>query len=48
MEKDNNKKKKVIIIVISIIIILVLAISYAYFSTQLNGTDRIVKVGTLD
>ena len=50
MEKDNNKKKKVIIIVISIIIILVLAlaISYAYFSTQLSGSDQIVKVGTLD
>ena len=50
MEKDNNKKKKVIIIAISIIIILVLAlaISYAYFSTQLSGSDQIVKVGTLD
>ena len=50
MEKDNNKKKKIIIIVISIIIILVLAlaISYAYFSTQLAGSDQIVKVGTLD
>ncbi len=50
MEKNNNKKKKVITIVISIIIILVLAlaISYAYFSTQLSGSDQIVKVGTLD
>ncbi len=50
MEKDNNKKKKIITIVISIIIILVLAlaISYAYFSTQLTGSDQIVKVGTLD
>ena len=50
MEETNNKKKKVITIVISIIIILVLAlaISYAYFSTELNGTDQIVKVGTLD
>ncbi len=45
MEKDN---KKIITIVMSIIIILVLAISYAYFSTELNGTDQIVKVGTLD
>ena len=50
MEKNNNKKKKIIIIVISIIIILVLAlaISYAYFSTELNGTDQIVKVGELE
>ena len=50
MEETNNKKKKVITIVISIIIILVLAlaISYAYFSTQLTGSDQIVKVGTLD
>ena len=47
MEKDN---KKIITIVMSIIIILVLvlAISYAYFSTELNGTDQMVKVGTLD
>ena len=30
------------------ILILALAISYAYFSTQLNGTDQIVKVGTLE
>ena len=45
-----DKRKKIITIVISIIIVLILiiAISYAYFSTQLNGTDQIVKVGTLD
>ena len=50
MEETNNKKKKVITIVISIIIILVLAlaISYAFFSTQLSGTDQIVKVGELE
>ena len=50
MDKDNSKEKKIITIVISIIIVLILiiAISYAYFSTQLNGTDQIVKVGTLD
>ena len=50
MEETNNKKKKVITIVISIIIILILAlaISYAYFSTQLSGTDQIVKVGELE
>ena len=50
MEETNNKKKQVITIVISIVIILVLAlaISYAYFSTQLSGTDQIVKVGELE
>ena len=50
MEKTNNKKKKIITIVISIIIILALglAISYAYFSTQLSGSDQIVKVGKLE
>ena len=50
MEETNNKKKKVITIVISIIIILILAlaISYAYFSTQLSGSDQIVKVGELE
>ena len=50
MGETNNKKKKVITIVISIVIILILAlaISYAYFSTQLSGTDQIVKVGELE
>ena len=49
MEKDN-KKKKIITLVISILIILILilAISYAYFSTRLNGSDQIVKVGELE
>ena len=48
--KKDNKKKKIIILVISILIILVLilAISYAYFSTRLDGTDQIVKVGELE
>ena len=46
----NNKKKKIITIISSIIIvlILVLAISYAFFSTVLNGKDQVVKIGTLD
>ena len=49
MEKDN-KKKKIITLVISIfiILILVLTISYAYFSTRLDGSDQIVKVGELE
>ena len=49
MTKDN-RYKRVITIVISILIVLILliAISYAYFSTSLNGSDQIVKVGTLD
>ena len=49
MEKDN-KKKKIITLVISILIILILilAISYAYFSTRLDGSDQIVKVGELE
>ncbi len=48
--KKDNKKKKIITLVISILIILILilAISYAYFSTRLNGSDNIVKVGELE
>ncbi len=48
--KKDNKKKKIITLVISIliIIILIIAISYAYFSTRLNGSDQIVKVGELE
>ena len=44
------KKKKVIIIVISILIILILllVLSYAFFKTQLSGTEGIVKVGELE
>ena len=47
---SNNKRKKVTVIIISILIvlILVLAISFAFFRTELFGTDQIVKVGTLD
>ena len=44
------KNKKVIIIVISILIILILllVLSYAFFKTQLSGTEGIVKVGELE
>ena len=44
------KKKKVIILVISILIILILllVLSYAFFKTQLSGTEGIVKVGELE
>ncbi len=47
MEKKN---KKVTVIIISIFIVLILAIlvSYAYFTTELNGADQIVKVGELE
>ena len=46
----DDKKVKTIVVSMLIVLILVLAIvmSYAYFSTQLNGSDNIVKVGTLD
>ncbi len=44
MEK-KNKKATIIIISIMIVIILALAITFAYFSTQLNGMEGIVKVG---
>ena len=48
MEKKKNKKATVIIINIFIVLILAILISYAYFSTQLSGTDQIVKVGELE
>ena len=48
MEKKKNKKATVIIISIFIVLILTILISYAYFTTELNGSDQIVKVGTLD
>ena len=48
MEQKKNRKVTVIIISILIVLILVLAISFAFFRTQLSGTDQIVKVGTLD
>ena len=47
MEK-KNKKATVIIISIFIVLILAIIISYAYFTTELNGTDQIVKVGELE
>ena len=49
MEKDNNKKKAITIVIsVVIILVLALAISYAYFRTELSGSEEIVKVGTLD
>ena len=47
MEK-KNKKATIIIISIFIVLILAIIISYAYFTTELNGSNQIVKVGTLD
>ncbi len=46
----EDKKKKITVIIISVLIVLILllALTYAYFSTQLNGTDNIVKVGELE
>ena len=48
MAKKRKDKEKVLIISIIIVLILVLAVSFAYFSTRLNGTDQIVKVGKLE
>ena len=48
MEIKRKEKEKVLIISIIIVLILVLAVSFAYFSTRLNGTDQIVKVGKLE
>ena len=48
MEKKKNKKATVIIISIFIVLILAILISYAYFRTELSGSDQVVKVGTLD
>ena len=47
---NNSNKKKVTVIVISILIILILllALSYAFFKTQLSGTEGVVKVGELE
>ena len=46
----EDKKKKITVIVMSILIVitLLLALTYAYFSTQLSGKDQIVKVGELE
>ena len=46
--KNKNKKVMIIIISILIVIILLLALTYAYFITELFGSEEIVKVGTLD
>ena len=48
MDKKKNKKATVIIISIFIVLILAILVSYAYFTTELNGTDQIVKVGELE
>ena len=48
MAIKRKEKEKVLIISIIIVLILVLAVSFAYFSTRLNGTDQIVKVGELE
>ena len=48
MAIKRKEKEKVLIISIIIVLILVLAVSFAYFSTRLNGTDQIVKVGKLE
>ena len=48
MNDSKNKKITVIITSIIIVLILVLAISYAFFSTQLSGSDQVVKVGELE
>ena len=48
MAIKRREKEKVLIVSIIIVLILVLAVSFAYFSTRLNGTDQIVKVGKLE
>ena len=48
MKYKKDKKITVIIISILIVVILVFAITYAYFSTELLGSDQIVKVGELE
>ena len=44
----KNKKVTVSVISILIILILLLVLSYAFFKTQLSGTEGIVKVGELE
>ena len=46
--KVKNKKVTVIIISILIVLVVLLAITYAYFRTELSGTDQVVKVGELE
>ena len=48
MQQKKNRKVTVIIISILIVLILLLAITFAFFRTELFGSDQIVKVGTLD
>ena len=48
MEQKKNKKVTVIIISVLIVLILLLAITFAFFRTELFGSDQVVKVGTLD
>ena len=48
MAIKRKEKEKVLIISIIIVLILVLAVSFAYFRTELSGTDQIVKVGKLE
>ena len=48
MSDKKNKKITVIIISIFIVLILLLVLTYAYFRTELLGSEEIVKVGTLD
>ena len=48
MEQKKNRKVTVIIISILIVLILLLAITFAFFRTELFGSDHVVKVGTLD
>ena len=48
MEQKKNRKVTVIIISVLIVLILLLAITFAFFRTELFGSDQIVKVGTLD
>ena len=45
-----EKKKKTTVIIISILIVLIilLALTYAYLSTRLSGTEQIVRVGELE
>ncbi len=44
----NKNKITVMIISILLVLILLLALTYAYFRTELFGSEEIVKVGTLD
>ena len=37
-----------VLLSILIVLILVLAVSYAYFSTQLSGRDQALRVGELE